>query len=352
MRHLATAASIIACLVAPGHALTAAAGEENQHNPANAISVEIDHPDSFRHFAPVLPATRAKAAEINTEFGLHVSEIEPRLFFLTDLIYQSAVLVTDAGVVVLDAPPSFGKGHRAAIEMVAPGVPITHLIMSHAHADHNGGGHSFADIDGLTVIAASANAESLAHNPLRGVPTPTQTFDEQLALTIGGVPVALQTASFHAEDTDVIIHLPDQRFLMAIDTITPGEAPFMNFGATSNFAGYLESFETLLAYDFEHFLSGHVSVLGNRDDLLLAQAYTMDVRETIYGLMPGFNDRMISAMRLVEFQNDNLAYRIAMEQIRDECTAGVIERWESRLSVVDLWAHSHCETVLLHAVTH
>jgi len=55
---------------------------------------------------------RARAAQINTEFGLHVSEIEPGLFFVTDLIYQSAFLVTDEGVVVFDAPPSFGERLR------------------------------------------------------------------------------------------------------------------------------------------------------------------------------------------------------------------------------------------------
>jgi len=351
MRHMITV-STITCLTLLNGTVAAFDETGHQHNPANTISTEVDHPDSFRRFASELPALRERTAQINTDFGLHVSEIEPGLFFVTDLIYQSAFLVTDAGAVVFDAPPSFGEGHRAAIEMAAPGVPITHFIMSHAHADHNGGGHSFADIEGLTVIAASANAESLARNPLRGVLTPTETFDESFAFHVGGIPIYLRTANFHAEDMDVLIHLPEQRFLMAVDTITPGEAPFMNFGATSNVAAYLEAFDTFLAVDFEHFVSGHVSVLGNRDDVLSAQAYTQDVWETVYGLMPGFYGRLMEVMELVEFQHGNLAYRIALEQVRDECAVGVIDRWDETLSVVDLWANSHCETVLLHAVMH
>ena len=335
-----------------GTAAPAFAGAEQAHNPANTISVKIDHADSFRHFSPELPAMRARAARINTGFGLHVSEIEPGLFFVTDLIYQSAFLVTDAGVVVFDAPPSLGQGLRAAIEMKAPDVPITHFIMSHAHSDHNGGGHAFADIDGLTVIAAAENTESLTRNPLRGFLTPTDTFTETLSLTIGGVPINLQTANFHADDTDVMIHLPQQRFLMAVDTITPGEAPFMNFGATSNVAAYIAAFDTFLAYDFKHFLSGHVSVLGNRDDVLTAQAYTQDVWTTVYGLMPSFNDHVMEGMQLVDFQHGNLAYRIAMESVRDACASGIIERWQDKLSVVDVWADSHCETVVLHAIMH
>ena len=344
--------SAIAVLALLGTAGTVTAGEGHNHNPANTISIEEDHPDSFRHFAPELPAMRARAAQINTDFGLHVSEIEPGLFFVTDLIYQSAFLVTDEGVVVFDAPPSFGERLRAAIEMSAPGVPITHFILSHKHADHNGGGYTFADIEGLTVIAAEESAASLAENPLRGVLTPTETFEDALTFSVGAVPIDHQTANFHANDVDVIIHLPEHQFLMAIDTITPGEAPFMNFGGTADLEGYMASFETFLSYDFEHFLSGHVSVLGNRQDVETARDYAHDVRDTVYRMWPGFLGRFMGNMELTEFQHGNLAYRITMEQVRDECAAEIISRWEGTLSVVDLWADSHCETVVMHTIMH
>jgi len=343
-------ASAIACLAIVGGATAVLAGTE--HNPANTIQLVESHPDSFRHFATELPSMSERAAQINTEFGLHVSEIGSGLYFVTDMIYQSAFLVTDEAVVVFDAPPSFGEGLRSAIDMAAPGVPITHLIMSHAHRDHNGGGYTFADIDDLNVVAAADNAASLARNPLEGFLAPTQIFEDALELAVGGVPIELRTAHFHAEDTDVIIYLPEHKFLMAIDTITPGEAPFMNFGATSNVNAYLESFENFLSYDFEHFLSGHVSVLGNREDVVKARDYAWDVRDTVHGLMPHFTDRVMKGMQAVSFQNGNLAYRYAMETIRDECAEDIIGRWQTELSVVDLWADSHCETTLLYAIMH
>ncbi len=351
MRYI-TSFSAIAFLATVGPVGVAMASDDHGHNPANTISTEEGHPDSFRHFAPELPAMRARAAQINTDFGLHVSEIEPGLFFVTDLIYQSAFLVTDDGVVVFDAPPSFGDRLRTAVEMSAPGVPITHFVLSHKHADHNGGGYAFADIDGLTVIGAQVFADSLAKNPLRGVLAPTETFEEALSLTVGGVPIELQTANFHANDTDVIIHLPDHQFLMAVDTITPGEAPFMNFGGTANLEGYMASFDMFLSYDFEHFLSGHVSVLGNRQDVETARDYAQDVWNAVYDRWPGFLDRFMANMEITEFQHGNLAYRMTMEQFRDECAAEIIGRWEGTLSVVDLWADSHCETVVMHAIMH
>jgi hypothetical protein len=166
------------------------------------------------------------------------------------------------------------------------------------------------------------------------------------------VPIELRTANFHANDVDVIIHLPEHGFLMAVDTITPGRSAVHELRRHGRPEGYLASFDTFLAYDFEHFLSGHVSVLGNRQDVETARDYAHDVRDTVYDLWPGFYDLFMANMELTEFQHGNLAYRMTMEQIRDECAAQVIDRWEGTLSVVDLWADSHCETVVLHAIMH
>lgn len=332
--------------------LATPSGAEPRPLTANTISLDADHPDSFRNFAPERPETLARAAAINTEFGLHVSEIEPDLYFVTDQIYQSAFAVTPAGVVVFDAPLSFGDRLRQAIAQVAPGIPVTHLIMSHGHRDHNGAGAAFADIPGLEIIAAEENAATQRAHPLDGVPTATRTFDGALDLIIGGLAIELRTTQFHAEDADVMIYLPGKNFLMAIDTITPGEAPFMNFGATSNVTAYFAAFDTFLAYEFTHFLSGHVAVLGTRVDVVTARDYAHDVRATVLELMPGFDERMLQGLEATGFANPNLAYRHAMETIRNDCAAAIVDRWETRLSVVDLWADSHCETILLHAITH
>ncbi|NNE89942.1 MAG: MBL fold metallo-hydrolase [Silicimonas sp.] len=349
MHKLATL-SIFSLLIGTGSAVELFAAQPL--NPADSISLEENHPNSFRNFSAELPKMRERTPPINTETGLHVSEIEQGLFFVTDFIYQSAFLVTDDGVVVFDAPPSFGERLRIAIADNAGDTPITHYIMSHNHTDHNGGGHFFADVAGLTVVTAATNAETLERTPHRGVLEPTKTFDKTLNLEVGGVPIELATANYHAEDSDTMIYLPEQSFLMAVDTITPGEAPFMNFGATSDLAGYLDTFETFLSYDFEHFLSGHVSVLGTRDDVIVARDYAFDVRDTVDRLMPDFMSHMMAGMEAVQFQHGNLAYRYGMEAIRDICAAEIIARWKDELSVVDLWADSHCETVVLYSIMH
>jgi hypothetical protein len=43
---------------------------------------------------------------------------------------------------------------------------------------------------------------------------------------------------------------------------------------------------------------------------------------------------------------------MAIETVRGDCTRQIIDRWTRRLSVVDVWAHTHCETVIQYAIMH
>lgn len=354
MRTLSKSAIVtcVALLCQANLGLSQAASLDDSHNTANAIQLEHDHPDSWRNFAPELPKALDRVPEFDPETGLHVKEIEPGLFFVTDGIYQSAFLVTPDGIVVFDAPPSLADRLRLTIASVAPEIAITHLVMSHGHTDHVGGTSVFADIPELVVISAAEVSQNLKRRAHPGILLPNKTFEDGLNFTVGGTPIELKTAHYHAEDQDVIIYLPNQKFVMAIDTITPGEAPFMNFGATVDVGAYLASFDNFLTYDFEHFLSGHVSILGTRDDVIKARDYAIDVRDSVIGMMPTFNDRVMTTLGAFEFKNANLAYRHAIETVRDECANAIIDKWQDELSVVDVWAASHCEYTVLYYVMH
>ncbi|MBL4757736.1 MAG: MBL fold metallo-hydrolase [Rhizobiales bacterium] len=347
--------SVIGAICAIGIVSVAHSAESNSvnsRNTANAVSLDPQHPDSFRHFSPELGIALARVPQLDTETGLYVEEIEPGLFFVTEGIYQSAFLVTDDGVIVFDAPPSFGDRLPGVIQNAAPNTPITHLVYSHGHADHVGGTNVFADVPDLKIIASEKVAETLAAAAHPGILLPNITYAESFDFSVGGQPVELALGDFHAEDKDTIIYLPNQKFLMAVDTITPGEAPFMNFGATANIGGYLAAFEQFLAYDFTHFLSGHVSVLGNRDDVIANRDYAFEVRDAVFAGLGTFGQRFGQTFASLEYQNANLAYRIVIEGIRDECANQVIENWQDRLSVVDVWAASHCEQTVLYYIMH
>ena len=69
--------------------------------------------------------------------GYLVEEIRDGLFWITEGAYNTIFLITDEGVVAVDAPPTIGKNYLKAISEVTD-KPITHVIYSHDHIDHNG----------------------------------------------------------------------------------------------------------------------------------------------------------------------------------------------------------------------
>ncbi len=323
-----------------------------QFNSGGDVSLTPGHSNHYMAFAPESPEMLARMPTIDPETGLHVSQIKPGLFYVTDGVYQSAFLVTDEGVIVIDAPPSFADKLPDAIRQHAPGIAIRYLVYSHGHSDHIAGARVFGDVDGLEIVAHADVARSLARAERPNILPPTKTYDAPHSFSLGGETVELTPASFHAEDADTIVYLPKQKFVAAVDTITPGEVPFMNFGATSDVGAYMTLFDTILEYEFDHILSGHVSVLGTREDVLKARDYSHDVWQTAGAGMATFLDRFNATLTELEYQNANLAYRATIEAVRRDCASEVISRWTGKLSVVDVWADSHCQTVILYNIMH
>jgi len=323
-----------------------------QFNSGDDVSMAPGHPNHFTAFATESPEMLARMPAIDPETGLHVSEIKPRLFYVTEGVYQSAFLVTEQGVIIFDAPPSFAHKLPDVIAEHAPGIIIRYLVYSHGHSDHIGGASVFGDVEGLQIVAHAAAVQSMERAARPGILVPTITYDAPYEFSLGGETVELTPASFHAEDMDTIVYLPRQRFVMAVDTITPGEAPFMNFGATSDVGAYMTFFDTILAYEFDHILSGHVSVLGAREDVIMARDYAHDVWRTAGAGMATFLDRFNTTLAALEYKNANLAYRATIEAVRRDCAREIIDRWTGKLSVVDVWADSHCQTVILYNIMH
>lgn len=339
----------IGCTTPEPAATEVGAGELNT---ANDVSLDADDANWYRNFAPELAASLARTPPLDTETGLFVEEVKPNLFWVTEGVYQSAFLRTGQGVIVFDAPPSFAHRLSDAIRQHAPNETITHLVYSHGHADHVGGAAAFGEIQGLQVVAQEDAAETIREKAKPGILLPTTTFKDQHTLSLGNERVELKSASFHSEDADTLIYLPNQRFIMAVDTITPGEVPFMGFGATAHIGEYMKFFDKVLAYDFDVILSGHVAVLGTRADWIKAKEYVFEVRDSALKGMQTFLDRFNETFATFEYQNANLAYRHAIESVRAECSAEIIEGWKDRLSVVDVWVDSHCEEMILYYIMH
>jgi glyoxylase-like metal-dependent hydrolase (beta-lactamase superfamily II) len=245
--------------------------------------------DTLPDYAPV-PASAVGPA-LN-ESGYFVGRIAGNLYWVTEGFTQAMFLTTPEGVVLCDAPPTIGRNLLRAIAEVtqANRMPsrVTHMIYSHAHADHIGAASIF---DGpITRIAHSETKRLLkaARDPNR--PLPTVTFDDRYVLRVGGERLEL---SFHGPNhslDNIFIYVASVATLMVVDVIFPGWVPFGNLSEAQDVPGWIAAHDAVLATPWQTLIGGHVGRPGTRADAALQRDYVQDLaastRATISALDP------------------------------------------------------------------
>jgi glyoxylase-like metal-dependent hydrolase (beta-lactamase superfamily II) len=194
--------------------------------------------EDLKSYVPVLPAVRARYFKIDPKLGYTVKDTGGGVYVISDNMWQSAFLVTNEGVIVFDAPESFGKSIPSAIATITD-KPIKMLIYSHIHKDHIGGSAAFKDIKDLKVVATEGVSDFLKeqNDPNRLIPN--VVFGSKKTITMGGKIVELTRHFYHSPEGDLFIYVPQAKFMMAVDCVTPGYAPFQGFDITANFGEYM-----------------------------------------------------------------------------------------------------------------
>lgn len=329
---------------------SAAIEQDRQQAEVYARSAGPSSARSLRDYRPVLPAVLERAWKIDPDRGVETREVARDIYVITDGVWQSAFVVTAEGVIVLDAPESFGSRIQAEVAAVTT-KPITKLVYSHVHSDHIGGAASLAGIGGLEILALKPVAALLAELADPARPLPTRTFEGELILTPGGRRIELRAAHYHSDEGDLIVYVPDGRFLMAVDTLAPGYVPFMGFDITSNFHEYAQVFDLLLEYEFDVFVGGHLSHPGDRRDVEVTREFVQDVLETTRrvhqqtDLMTVFSQ---SAQEIGSFDNKYLLFKSFLDAVTARATSEIEARWADRLAGVDVWTAEHVKTALIY----
>ncbi|TKA44244.1 hypothetical protein B0A49_13090 [Cryomyces minteri] len=118
-----------------------------------------------------IDAASALGAKIGPS-GYYIEDFGGGAYMVTDGSYQSLVLVSIDGVIVVDAPPSIGHKLLYAIGNIT-NASVTHLVYTHNHADHIGGAIIFDPA--VEIVAHYETAQLLAQVNDTNRPPPTQT---------------------------------------------------------------------------------------------------------------------------------------------------------------------------------
>ena len=72
-------------------------------------SIQLTSPETLKNFVPLLPEVKQHFWKLDPNTGYAVHSVGGGVYVMSDNGWQSAWLVTDDGVIVFDAPASFGK---------------------------------------------------------------------------------------------------------------------------------------------------------------------------------------------------------------------------------------------------
>lgn len=189
-----------------------------------------------------------------------------------NFISNAGVVMAPEGVVVIDALGSIDLAEQL-IEQIRglTNKPITHVIVTHYHADHIYGLQAFRDI-GAQIIAQTqaklylnsetarlrleASRQELA--PWVDESTRLQPadiwIDTDTTMTLSGWPFEiLKVGPAHTPD-DLAVFVPQENVLFAGDLVFRGRIPYVG---TADSAGWIRALDRLLELDAAVMVPGH-----------------------------------------------------------------------------------------------
>jgi glyoxylase-like metal-dependent hydrolase (beta-lactamase superfamily II) len=215
------------------------------------------------------------------------------LLRVTDRVYifrnivNSAIVFGDDAIAVIDTQVNESSARRLLQQIRdMSDKPVRYAINTHYHWDHTGGNHVFKDA-GATVLSSAKTYEFIqlrtprqkAFLLSRGFelgPDPylaDETIAQPRELELGNQRLCLQHLGSAESDDAMAIHLPQERCVVAGDTVMTGSFPIfgqpvMNEGLMGS-AEWLKTISAIERLQAEHVLPGHGPVAYEQEIELL-----------------------------------------------------------------------------------
>lgn len=214
-----------------------------------------------------------------------------------NFISNAAFVVTPTGVVVIDAlgSPELARRLVAQIAQITP-KPITHVIVTHYHADHIYGLQTFKAL-GARVIAHRAALAYLNSDTARlrlaasrqelapWVDENTQLLqadewlDQAQVLTVGGVKFEINAVGPAHTPEDLVVYLPSEKVLFAGDLVFRSRIPYVGQAESRH---WITALDSLLKFDTKVIVPGHGPLSSEaRKDMQLTRDYLIYLRTTM-----------------------------------------------------------------------
>ncbi|WP_127090045.1 MBL fold metallo-hydrolase [Aquabacter cavernae] len=186
----------------------------------------------------------------------------PKPNWLDDGAYEAGIasyaVFDGAEALIYDTHISLTHARIIRETLAARGVTRFTVVLSHWHDDHVAGNDVFADCEIIAnrltadILAEKREALEAADPPICPLILPNRTFEGEMTLTVGTLPVRLIQADIHSRDGTVLL-LPGG-LLLAGDTL---EDPVTYVDEPDRLAVHLVDLERMAGWDISRILPNH-----------------------------------------------------------------------------------------------
>jgi len=245
-----------------------------------------------------------RAVKINDRIYVLLGPIQHANRLNQGYMINSTVIVGDKGTVLVDSggTDEVGRHIAAAVRRITT-KPVTHVVNTHHHGDHHLGnvafpaatlissemcrkmvletGHEWLAIMERSIGRKLPRTKPMAADVTYSTGTRTETF-------IHGVRIVFWVPPGSHTTGDLLVHLPDDKVLVAGDVLVSGVVPTLQDGFLKNWISTLEGMEAL---GVTHFVPGHGGLMTFDDVSALRDA----LRRFYSGVKEGFRNGQTEA---------------------------------------------------------
>jgi len=137
---------------------------------------------------------------------------------------------------------------------------------------------------------------------------------------------------------------------MLVDVVFPGWTPFQDLALAESVDGFLAAHDQILAYDFDHFIGGHLNRIGTRTDVENQKEYFDDIVQAggKANAAMDFGAAFGEANERGGANNPWALFKILLDSVAQQCADEVEAKWVDRLGGVDAFTFDHCWEITEH----
>ncbi len=200
---------------------------------------------------------------------------------------NSTVIVGDKGVMLIDpgGTDEVGRFIKQEVKKITP-KPITHIINTHSHGDHYLGNIAFPEATIISsekcrdLVIESGDVWVQMMENMVGRPFPdtkpvlasvVYPANSKTRVVLNNVELVFWVPVGSHTPGDLMIHLPDEKVLIAGDILVNGVVPTMQDGVVKNWITVLKEVEDI---DVNVYVPGHGGLMNRKQVKELHDAIT------------------------------------------------------------------------------